>query len=133
MTTAINARDRIDDPARPPTDAEAALAIDAFANAVRARFGDRVHAIYLFGSRARGDHAPHSDADMAVVLADDEWDFWDLKLKLADLSYAPLVDFGIWVQGWPVPASAWNAPETHRNPWLIRAMRRDGKVIRHVT
>ncbi|MDX2092449.1 MAG: nucleotidyltransferase domain-containing protein [Kofleriaceae bacterium] len=40
----------------------------AFATAVRARFGSRVHAILVFGSRARGDARPDSDVDVAVVV-----------------------------------------------------------------
>ena len=32
------------------------------------RFGDRFVALYLFGSRARGDHEPDSDVDVAVIL-----------------------------------------------------------------
>lgn len=27
--------------------------------------------VYLFGSRARGDHGPHSDYDLLLVVADD--------------------------------------------------------------
>jgi uncharacterized protein len=33
-----------------------------------ARFGDRLESLRLFGSRARGDHEPDSDADVAVVV-----------------------------------------------------------------
>jgi predicted nucleotidyltransferase len=33
---------------------------------LRRRFGDRFDALYLFGSRARGDAEPDSDVDVAV-------------------------------------------------------------------
>jgi uncharacterized protein len=36
--------------------------------AVRAHYGDLVDSIVLFGSRARGDHGPESDYDIAVFL-----------------------------------------------------------------
>ncbi len=38
--------------------------------AVLATFGERVSDILLFGSRARGDHRPDSDWDVAVLLKD---------------------------------------------------------------
>ena len=44
--------------------------IRAAVDAVRAHYGDRVEAIVLFGSRARGDHGPESDYDVAVFLRD---------------------------------------------------------------
>ena len=107
-------------------------ALAEFAIAVRGRYGDRLQGLYLFGSRARGDHTPNSDVDVAVVLDDREWNFWHEKMVLADLAYEPIAAHGIHVQGWPVASSAWREPETHRNPSLIRAMRRDGRVINDV-
>jgi len=32
------------------------------------RYGDRLKAVYLFGSRARGDHHADSDVDVALFL-----------------------------------------------------------------
>jgi len=48
-------------------------------------------AIYLFGSRARGDARPDSDFDLLVVLPDEAGDLTD------DYDYvaAPLIDSGI--------------------------------------
>ncbi len=40
--------------------------LDAFARAVRARFGERLTALSLFGSRARGDGRDDSDLDLFV-------------------------------------------------------------------
>ena len=37
---------------------------------IRAHYGERVERIVLFGSRARGDHGPESDYDVAVFLKD---------------------------------------------------------------
>jgi predicted nucleotidyltransferase len=39
-----------------------------FAAEVRAAYGDRLERIVLFGSRARGDHRPDSDYDVAVFI-----------------------------------------------------------------
>jgi hypothetical protein len=59
-------------------------------------------------------------------------DFWREKMTLADLAYEPIAASGIHLQGWPVALSAWDRPDMHRNPSLIRAMRRDGKAINDV-
>lgn len=39
-----------------------------FRAALDAAYGDRVERVVLFGSRARGDHRPDSDHDVAVFL-----------------------------------------------------------------
>jgi predicted nucleotidyltransferase len=117
---------------RPPTEAEVEVALARFAAEARRRYDDRLKGLYLFGSRARGDHEPESDADVAVVLADDAWRYWEEKMALADLSYDLLIDTGVEVQGWPVRESAWRNPEAHRNPSLVRAMRRDGRKLQEL-
>ena len=112
-----------------PDDAAVEKAIRDFTQAVRIAYGDRVKGIYLFGSRARGDHASDSDADIAIVLADGGWSVWDEKMRLADLEYDTIVETGVEPQGWPVRESEWLNPVLHKNPELIRAMRRDAKPI----
>ena len=110
-------------------DAVVGRALHEFVRAVRRTYGDRVKGIYLFGSRARGDHTADSDADVAVVLADGNWRVWDEKMRLADIEYDIIVDTGVEPQGWPVSESEWRNPELHDNPPLVRAMRRDAKSI----
>ncbi len=41
-----------------------------FRDAVREAYGDRLERIVLYGSRARGDHHPDSDYDIAVFIRD---------------------------------------------------------------
>jgi hypothetical protein len=96
---------------------------------LRPVYGERLRGVYLFGSRARGDHTPESDADVAVVLADGDWDYWNEKMRLADLEYDTIIATGAEPQGWPVRESEWLNPVRHRNPELVRAMRRDAKDL----
>ncbi len=58
---------------------------DRITSLVRAWRADRViAALYLFGSRASGRPGPHSDVDLAVILADalDEKARWAKRLEL---------------------------------------------------
>ncbi|HEX8165096.1 MAG TPA: nucleotidyltransferase domain-containing protein [Beijerinckiaceae bacterium] len=53
---------------RPPTEEEVQHALARFVTDVRRRYGSRLKGLYRVGSRARGDHHPHSDGDVAVIL-----------------------------------------------------------------
>jgi uncharacterized protein len=110
---------------RPPTDDEAGRALDAFVAAVRAHYGKRVKDIVLFGSRARGDYKPDSDADVAVILVDGDWSIWREKVDLADLAYEPLLESGLRIQPWPIAVSEWERPQAHRNHRFVEAIKRD--------
>lgn len=83
-------------------------ALADFAAAVRKHYGDRLEDILLFGSRARGDARPDSDADVIVVLADGPWSFWSEPRVLAELAYEPLIAEGIAIHPWPISRSAWH-------------------------
>jgi predicted nucleotidyltransferase len=119
--------DRFVDLLRPPTDAEVAEALARFAAAVERGYGERLKGIYLFGSRARGDHGPDSDADVAVLLADDAWEFWDEKMRLVDLAFDSTHDSGLYVQPWPFTEREW-AGEGARSR-MARHARQDAKAI----
>jgi uncharacterized protein len=119
----------LEDILRPPTEAEVEEALKRFAADVRRHYGDRLKGLYLFGSRARGDHRPDSDVDVAVVIADAGQELWIERNALSDLSYDRLVDDGVEIQGWPVLESAWKHPDRHSNPSLIRAMQRDARPL----
>jgi uncharacterized protein len=118
---------------RPPRDDEAARALDAFVAAVRAHYGERVKDIVLFGSRARGDHKPDSDADVAVILVDGDWSIWREKMDLAGIAYDPLVEFGLYIQPWPIAQSEWLDSSRHRNPRFVENIHRDARSIEAVT
>jgi predicted nucleotidyltransferase len=112
----------------PPTEADVERALDLFARAVRGAYGERLAGLHLFGSRARGDHAPFSDADVAVVLDGTVERALELR-RLARISHDVLIETGVDVQPWPVASDAWRDPARHANPRLIEGMRRDGRGI----
>src|SRR3989304_409697 len=48
---------------------------------LRQAYGQRLRGVYLFGSRARGDHEPDSDVDVLIVLDRIEGYGRDLRLS----------------------------------------------------
>lgn len=48
-------------------------ALGLFKEKLVAEFGERLDSTQLFGSKARGDAAKHSDVDVLVVLKDATW------------------------------------------------------------
>ena len=102
-------------------------ALEQFADAVRRHYGPRLSDIMLFGSRARGDDGPDSDADVVVVLEDGDWRFWHEKMELAGLAYEPLIEHGLAIQPWPVSRSEWEAPARHRNPYFVETIKNDAR------
>lgn len=50
--------------------------LERFVEMLRERLGDELHAVWLFGSRARGEPPSHedSDVDLLVLVEDDSWD-----------------------------------------------------------
>src|ERR1041385_3643626 len=74
------------------------------AAALRETFGARLVSALLFGSRARGDHRPDSDYDVAGLLRDldrekDRETLWDLRDSLGEqawgLQFWPMQDDGL--------------------------------------
>ncbi len=58
-------------------------ALDEFTRTVRARLGQNLVTLTLFGSRARGDAAPDSDIDVLVVVTERRLEAEDLVLDIA--------------------------------------------------
>jgi predicted nucleotidyltransferase len=91
-----------------------------FRRAVREVYGGRLDRIVLFGSRARGDHRPDSDYDIAVFIRD-HGSFWDETGRLARVEEAILLDSGKVINSLPFPAG------THRkHTAFMGELREDG-------
>ena len=97
-----------------------------FKRRVELRFGDRIRAVYLFGSRARGDHSPESDADAAVVFSGSVQRPFPLISQMVDDAYDLLLERGIYISPKAFAANSLTAPDTHPSPDLARTVLRDG-------
>jgi predicted nucleotidyltransferase len=90
------------------------------------RFGDRFIALYLFGSRARGDHEPDSDVDVAVVLDQKLPRSFEVKREILEDTYDLLLETGFYIQPWPLEMGSLQQPAAHPHPHISRAIVRDG-------
>jgi uncharacterized protein (UPF0332 family)/predicted nucleotidyltransferase len=93
------------------------------------RFGKRFVALYLFGSRARGDHEPDSDVDVAVVLDQELPRPFDVTREILEDTYDLLLDTGYYIQPWPLEKGSLDDPSSHPYPQISRAVLRDGTLI----
>lgn len=80
----------------------------------------------LYGSRARGDHTPDSDADIAVILKGASGDRYKVSRELAGIEFHVLMETGVMVQGLPLWQDELERPETFSNPALIQNILREG-------
>ena len=79
-----------------------------FRAAIAELYGNRVERIVLFGSRARGDHQPDSDYDIAVFIKD-PGSFCEENHRLALVTTEILLDTGADISAMPFPAGAYRA------------------------
>lgn len=90
------------------------------------RFGDRLEAVYLFGSRARGDHRPDSDADVAVFLREALDDPFDVEYEIIEDGYDLLLERGLYIQPWAFEAAVLTDPMRARLGGVQGSVLRDG-------
>jgi predicted nucleotidyltransferase len=79
----------------------------------------------LFGSRARGEARPDSDADLALIVPD-RYDVWQVTWELGDFAYRVFADTDIWIQSVVISRSDWLYPERFLRPGLLRTIAREG-------
>lgn len=105
-------------------DIQTANAARTFMDRIATKF-DLDGAIH-FGSRARHNHRPDSDADIAVILDGRRGQFLDTKLAMADIAYDVLLETGVLVHPLPVWTDEWAHPEHYNNPALLLNIDREG-------
>jgi predicted nucleotidyltransferase len=82
--------------------------------------------VIMFGSRARGDHKPDSDLDLAIVLNGPRGDFIDTKLDMAGIAFDVLLETGVLVQPFPMWVGDLANAERFANAGLIQSISEDG-------
>lgn len=80
----------------------------------------------LFGSRARGEQRPDSDADVAVLLAGEHACRVDVALHLADIAFDVILETGLLAEATPFWQDEWAHPERFSNPVLIERIHQEG-------
>lgn len=81
----------------------------------------------VFGSRARGDNRPDSDADLALVF--ERGNEWPLIELLGGLSFDVLMDTGILIQPVPISTFDWAHPEEFPRPGFLRNVAKEGIAV----
>jgi antitoxin ChpS len=84
--------------------------------------------IFLFGSRARGDFAPYSDVDVAVVLDDGVKRVSELT-ALSRIAYDVFLETGAEIQPWVFAEGEWDRPCKSSSYELVLAAKRDSRAI----
>jgi predicted nucleotidyltransferase len=59
------------------------IAVTTFVHATREQFHDRILAVALFGSKARGDDDPESDIDLIVIADSEDSEFRSALWRIA--------------------------------------------------
>jgi antitoxin ChpS len=105
-------------------DRETERAVRRFIDRIKSEFD--LAGAFLFGSRARGEHRPNSDADVAVLLRGKPEPRVDTALRMADIAFDVLLDTGIVIEAIPFWEEEWARPEHFSNSALIDNIRREG-------
>jgi uncharacterized protein len=105
-------------------DPATACAVRVFLDQINRKY--QISESFLYGSRARGDFRPDSDADIAVVLNGAPGDRLAIAGEMADVAFDVMMDTGVLVEALPLWEPEFAHPETFRNPRLIENIRREG-------
>jgi predicted nucleotidyltransferase len=91
-----------------------------FRAALDRSYGDRLERVVLFGSRARGDHRPDSDYDVAVFIKD-MGRLWDELGVLGEITTDILLEAGADISAKPFRAGSYGDRTI-----FMSELRRDG-------
>lgn len=104
-------------------------ALEAFHAVLASRYGPRLKAVYLFGSRARGDYRPDSDADVAIFVDSSGQTRAELlrdQVNLSGEAYDIWLETGIRIQPWVFSTEALLHPDRDHNTHLLRRILNEG-------
>lgn len=94
-----------------------------FKHRLQQYFGHKLKAVYLYGSRARGDYGPDSDIDVAVFVSGISTDYLSKHNKeVARLTTEFLFDYGMYIQPRIFESGSIENPENYPQSYLIRAI-----------
>ncbi len=98
--------------------------IEMYLDRIEKRFP--IAEVWLYGSRARGDAKPDSDADLAIILNGPKQRAMTVALAMNDPAYDIMLETGLNISAYPIWQEDWKHPENHSNPWLIANIKREG-------
>jgi predicted nucleotidyltransferase len=100
-----------------------------FKESLGGRFGDRLKAVYLFGSRARGDHSDNSDVDVAVFLVSGPETPELLQRMLIHDACLLLLTHGLYIQPCAFDEDSLKNLDTQQNRSLLYSIIREGVFV----
>jgi predicted nucleotidyltransferase len=105
--------------------------IERFVQELRVRLEGRVHAVWLFGSRARGERpSTESDVDMLVLVDDASWDGRMLVRQILDDAARELaLDALTWSFSIHVHTPAWLTQRREIGSFFIAEVDRDKVIV----
>jgi predicted nucleotidyltransferase len=107
------------------------MLVERFVEELRARLKDELHAVWLFGSRARGEQPSNeSDVDVLVLVDDASWDGRMLVRGMLDDAARELeLDALTWSFSVHVHTPAWLAQRREIRSFFIAEVDRDKVVL----